>query len=211
MTLYIITVFVALCAGIAISVYTFGTGGKRKRIFQDIYFSVEETDGVGIMYTKTGEYSAVLKIENPVQKFSADTDSYYEFTRLFTALAQTLGEGYALHKQDIFVRKQFENQTDGTHEFLSSSYFRYFEGRSYTDSLCYLTITQEAKKSRLFSFDNKKWRDFLIKIRKVHDQLHDSGVQAKFLNKAEASEYVDRYFAMNFKDRIVSMLSLIHI
>ena len=205
MTLYIITVFVALCAGIAISVYTFGTGGKRKRIFQDIYFSVEETDGVGIMYTKTGEYSAVLKIENPVQKFSADTDSYYEFTRLFTALAQTLGEGYALHKQDIFVRKQFENQTDGTHEFLSSSYFRYFEGRSYTDSLCYLTITQEAKKSRLFSFDNKKWRDFLIKIRKVHDQLHDSGVQAKFLNKAEASEYVDRYFAMNFKDRIVSM------
>ena len=205
MTLYIITVFAALCAGIAISVYTFGTGGKRKRIFQDIYFSVEETDGVGIMYTKTGEYSAVLKIENPVQKFSADTDSYYEFTRLFTALAQTLGEGYALHKQDIFVRKQFENQTDGAHEFLSSSYFRYFEGRSYTDSLCYLTITQEAKKSRLFSFDNKKWRDFLIKIRKVHDQLHDSGVQAKFLNKAEASEYVDRYFAMNFKDRIVSM------
>lgn len=92
MTLYIITVFVALCAGIAISVYTFGTGGKRKRIFQDIYFSVEETDGIGIMYTKTGEYSAVLKIENPVQKFSADTDSYYEFTRLFTALAQTLGK-----------------------------------------------------------------------------------------------------------------------
>ena len=71
--------------------------------------------------------------------------------------------------------------------------------------MCYLTITQEAKKSRLFSFDNKKWRDFLVKIRKVHDQLHDAGVQAKFLNKAEASEYVDRYFAMNFKDRIVSM------
>ncbi|EJW0685018.1 hypothetical protein N8K20_004583, partial [Escherichia coli] len=67
------------------------------------------------------------------------------------------------------------------------------------------TITQEAKKSRLFSFDNKKWRDFLVKIRKVHDQLHDSGVQARFLNKAEASEYVDRYFAMNFKDRTVSM------
>ena len=44
-----------------------------------------------------------------------------------------------------------------------------------------------------------------MKIRKVHDQLHDSGVQARFLNKAEASEYVDRYFAMNFKDRTVSM------
>ena len=205
MTLYIILCFVALCAGMALSVYAFGTGGKRKRIFQDIYFSAEETDGVGVLYTKTGEYSAVLKIENPVQKYSADIDSYYDFTHLFTALAQTLGEGYAIHKQDIFVRKQFASEPTDGQEFLSSSYFRYFKGRPYTDSLCYLTITQEAKKSRLFSFDSKKWRDFLVKIRKVHDQLRDGGVQARFLNKAEASEYVDRYFAMNFKDRTVSM------
>ena len=55
----------------AVAVYAFGTGGKRKRIFQDIYFSAEETDGVGVLYTKTGEYSAVLKIENPVQKYSS--------------------------------------------------------------------------------------------------------------------------------------------
>ena len=166
---------------------------------------MQETDGVGVLYTKTGEYSAVLKIENPVQKYSADIDSYYDFTHLFTALAQTLGEGYAIHKQDIFVRKQFASEPTDGQEFLSSSYFRYFKGRPYTDSLCYLTITQEAKKSRLFSFDSKKWRDFLVKIRKVHDQLRDGGVQARFLNKAEASEYVDRYFAMNFKDRTVSM------
>ena len=192
----------------ALSVYTFGTGGKRKHIFQNIYFSVEDTDGVGVLYTKTGEYSAVLKIENPVQKYSADIDSYYDFTHLFSALAQTLGEGYALHKQDIFVRKQFANEPEHNQEFLSASYFRYFNGRPYTDSLCYLTITQEAKKSRLFSYDSKKWRDFLVKIYKVRDLLRDSGVQVKFLNKAEASEYVDRYFAMNFKDRMVSMTNV---
>ncbi|MBQ8360423.1 MAG: ATPase, partial [Bacteroidaceae bacterium] len=29
----------------AISVYAFGTGGKRKKIFQDIYFSVENNHG----------------------------------------------------------------------------------------------------------------------------------------------------------------------
>ena len=205
MTLYIILLFITLCAGMVVSVYAFGTGGKRKRIFQDIYFSVEETNGVGVLYTKTGEYSAVLKIENPVQKYCANIDNYYEYTHLFTAIAQTLGEGYAIHKQDIFMRKQFEDGTGDGREFLSSAYFRYFKGRNYTDSVCYLTITQEAKKSRLFSYDGKQWRDFLVKIRKVHDQLRDGGVQAKFLNKAEASEYVDRYFAMNFKDRIVSM------
>ena len=189
----------------AVSVYAFGTGGKRKRIFRDIYFTVEETDGIGVLYTKTGEYSAVLKIENPVQKYSADINGFYDFTHLFSSLALTLGEGYAIHKQDIFVRKRFEQETESNREFLSESYFRYFKGRPYTDSLCYLTITQEAKKSRLFSFDNRKWRDFLVKVRKVHDQLRDSGVQARFLNKTEASEYVDRYFAMNFKDRTVSM------
>lgn len=194
-----------LVRGHALSVCAFGTGGKRKHIFRDIYFSVEDTDGIGVLYTKTGEYSAVLKIENPVQKYCADIDSYYEFTQLFTALAQTLGEGYALHKQDIFVRRRFAEETGGDREFLSEAYFRYFEGRPYTDSMCYLTVTQEAKKSRLFSYDGKKWRDFLVKIRKVHDQLRDGGVQARFLNKAEASEYVDRYFAMDFKNRIVSM------
>ena len=208
MTLYIILFFIALCTGMALSVYTFGTGGKRKHIFQNIYFSVEDTDGVGVLYTKTGEYSAVLKIENPVQKYSADIDSYYDFTHLFSALAQTLSEGYALHKQDIFVRKQFANEPEHNQEFLSASYFRYFNGRPYTDSLCYLTITQEAKKSRLFSYDSKKWRDFLVKIYKVRDLLRDSGVQVKFLNKAEASEYVDRYFAMNFEDRMVSMTNV---
>lgn len=189
----------------AVSVYAFGTGGKRKRIFQDIYFSVEEADGIGVIYTKTGEYSAVLKLENPVQKYCANIDSYYEFTQLFTAIAQTLGEGYAIHKQDIFIRKKFTEESDENREFLSTSYFRYFNGRPYTDSECYLTITQEIKKSRLFSFDGKKWRDFLVKIRKVHDQLRDAGVQVRFLNRQEVNEYVDRYFAMNFRDKVVSM------
>lgn len=205
MTLYIILIFSAICVGMAISVRAFGTGGKRKRIFQDIYFSIEEVDGIGVLYTKTGEYSAVLKMENPVQKYSANIEAYYEFTHLFAALAQTLGEGYALHKQDVFVRKAFREETGGNHEYLSESYFRYFNGRPYTDSICYLTVTQENKKSRLMSFDSKKWRDFLVKIRKVQDQLRDAGVKSRFLGKAEASEYVDRFFSMNFRDKVVSM------
>ena len=205
MVLYVILFFVATCIGMAISVYAFGTGGKRKKIFQDIYFSVEDTDGIGVLYTKTGEYSAILRMENPVQKYSANIDSYYEFTNLFAAIAQTLGEGYALHKQDIFTRKQFKDESGKGHEFLSESYFRYFNGREYTDSMTYLTITQENKKSRLMSFDSKKWRDFLVKIRKVQDQLKDAGIKSEFLNKQEASVYVDRFFAMNFRDKTVSM------
>lgn len=205
MIIYVIIAFVAILIGMAISVSAFGTGGKRKKIFQDIYFSVEDVDGIGVLYTKTGEYSAILKMENPVQKYSANIDSYYEFNHLVTALAQTLGEGYAIHKQDVFVRKQFQDESNDNHEFLSESYFKYFNGRSYTDSQTYLIITQENKKSRIFSFDNKKWRDFMVKIRKVKDQLKDSGVEASYLDGNTAREYVDRYFSMNFNDKTVSM------
>ena len=205
MTLYVIITFVAILIGMAISVSAFGTGGKRKKVFQDIYFSVEDVDGVGVLYTKTGEYSAILKMENPVQKYSANIDSYYEFNHLMTSLAQTLGEGYAIHKQDVFVRKHFHDESNDNHEFLSESYFKYFTGRSYTDSQTYLVITQENKKGRIFSFDSKKWRDFVVKIRKVKDQLKDSGVSASYLDGNAARDYVDRFFAMNFRDKTVSM------
>lgn len=205
MIIYVIIAFVAILIGMAISVSAFGTGGRRKKIFQDIYFSVEDVDGIGVLYTKTGEYSAILKMENPVQKYSANIDCYYEFNHLVTALAQTLGEGYAIHKQDVFVRKQFQDESNDNHEFLSESYFKYFNGRSYTDSQTYLIITQENKKSRIFSFDSKKWRDFMVKIRKVKDQLKDSGVEASYLDGNTAREYVDRYFSMNFNDKTVSM------
>ena len=205
MTLYIIITFIAILIGMAISVYAFGTGSKRKKIFQDIYFTVEEVDGMGILYTKTGEYSAVIKMENPVQKYSANIDAYYEYTNLFSSIVLTLGEGYAIHKQDVFCKKKFIDETGNNHEYLSDSYFKYFTGREYTDTFTYLVITQECKKSKLLSYDSRKWKDFLVKVRKVQDQLKDANIKANFLNKKEASLYVDRYFAMNFSEKTVSM------
>lgn len=204
MTIYVIIICLAICLGMAVSVWAFGTGGKRSRVFHDIYFTIEETDGIGVVYTKTGEISAILKMENPVAKFGGNIDAYYEYTKLFAAICATLGEDYAIHKQDIFTRKGFADEDGENREFLSSSYFEYFKGRRYTDSLTYLTITQECKKSRLFSYDSKKWRDFLVKIRKVADQLRDAGIKTQFLNKIEASDVVDRFFAMDFANKRIS-------
>ena len=205
MTLYVILFFVALLIGMAVSVYAFGTGSKRAKIFKEIYYSIEEVDGIGILYTKTGEYSATLRFKNPCQKYCANIDSYYEFAHLMTALAQTLGEGYAMHKQDVFTRKGFSEDDEQKREFLSDAYFRYFKGREYTDGYTYLTITQENKKSKLMSYDPKKWNDFLSKLRKVKDRLRDAGIDAEWLNKEKASDFVDRFFALNFSDKVVSM------
>ena len=208
MVLYVILMFVAILVGMAVSVFAFGTGGKRSRVFQDIYFTVEEVDGIGILYTKNGDYSAVLEMENPVLKYSANIDAYYGFTSLLNSLTQTLGEGYALHKQDIFCRRRFHHGVKGSGEFLSASYFRYFEGREYTDARTYLVITQESRGSKLFSYDARKWRDFMVKAVKVRDQLRDAGIACSFLGKREASDYVDRYFALDFTSPTVSMTGL---
>ncbi len=205
MTWYVIIFFAAVLIGMAISVAAFGTGGKRKRVFRDIYFSVEGNDGIGVIYTKTGEYSAILEIENPVQKYSADADCYYDFCHLFSAVVQTLGEGYAIHKQDVFSRRGFVQADAKEKEFLSRSYFSYFEGRPYTDTRTCLVITQESKKGKLYSFDLKKWKDFLVKIRKVKDQLRDGGMKVRFLTADECDSYVDRYFTLDFNSPVVTM------
>ena len=205
MIVYAVIIFVAVCIGMAISVYAFGTGSKRAKIFKEISFSVEDIDGVGVLYTKTGEFSAILAMQNPVQKYCADINEYGSFSNLMTSLMATLGEGYAIHKQDILTRKNFHSCDEGNKEFLSRSYFKYFEGREYKDCTTYITITQENKKSRLFSYDGKKWKDFLVKVGKVRDQLRDRGINSKFLTAKEAKFFVDQYLSQDYTSEHVSL------
>ena len=208
----VILVFVSILSGMALSIWAFGTGSKRAKIFEDIYFSVEDVENKGIIYTKKGDYSAVLEMENPIKKYSADTDSYYDFTTLMASVIQVLGEGYALHKQDVFVRKNFDmsrvaakKKKGSKRAFLSEAYFRFFNGREYTEATTYLVITQKGKKGGIHTYDNSKWRDFLVKIQKVFDRLKSGEVNCRFLTAAECKEYADRFFAFDFKNKNISM------
>jgi len=204
MTLYVIIAFVCILIGMAISVYAFGTGSKRAKIFKEIYYSIEDIDGIGVLYSKTGEYSAILKIQNPVQKFCANIDNYY-YSSLMAALMATLGEGYAFHKQDVFTRKKYKAEEESNKEFLSESYFRYFSGREYTDCTTYITITQENKKSRLMSYDNRKWNDFLVKINKIKDLLKDRQIPQRFLTKEEVKDFTNRFLVQDYTCENISL------
>ena len=208
----VILIFVSILSGMALSIWAFGTGSKRAKIFEDIYFSVEDVEQKGVIYTKKGDYSAVLKMENPIKKYSADTDSYYDFTTLMASVIQVLGEGYALHKQDVFVRKNFDmsrvaakKKKGSKKAFLSEAYFRFFNGREYTEATTYLVITQKGKKGGIHTYDNSKWRDFLVKIQKVSDRLKSGEINCRFLSAAECKEYADRFFAFDFKNKNISM------
>lgn len=209
--LIVVLIFVSILVGMAVSVGVFGTGGKRAKIFEDIYFSVEDVNGAGIIYTKKGDYSAVLQMENPVKKYSADAESYYDFTTLMASVLQLLGDGYAIHKQDIFVRKKFDMNSivkrseDAKKRFLSDAYFRFFNGRTYTQSITYIIITQKGKSGGLSTYDNNKWRDFLVKIQKVADRLKSEQISCRFLKAKECREYANRFFAMDFTNDTVSM------
>lgn len=209
---FVVFAFVAILSGMALSVWAFGTGGKRAKIFDDIYFSVEDVDDKGVIYTKKGDYSAVLKMDNPIKKYSADTDSYYAFTSLMASVIQVLGEGYALHKQDIFVKQNFDmskivGKKEGkiSNNFLAEAYFRFFNGRPYTAASTYLVITQKGKSGGIHTYDSSKWRDFLVKIQKVSDRLKSGEVRCRFLSASECREYADRFFAFDFKNATVSM------
>ena len=121
------------------------------------------------------------------------------------ALMATLGEGYSLHKQDVFTKRKYKAEDEGNKEFLSKSYFKYFRGREYTDCTTYITITQENKKSRLMSYDNRKWNDFLVKINKVRDLLKDRQIPQRFLTVEEVKDFVNRYLVQDYTSENISL------
>lgn len=51
-TLIVILVFTSILLGIYISIKAFGTGSKRAKVFEDIYFSFEDVNEIGVVYTK---------------------------------------------------------------------------------------------------------------------------------------------------------------
>ena len=210
-TIIVILVFASVLLGMYLSIKAFGTGSKRAKMFDNIYFSFEDVNETGIIYTKKGDYSAILKMDNPVRKYSADTEGYYEFTSLLASILQVLGEGYAIHKQDIFVRKNFNmssiavKDADIKKHFLSDAYFKFFNGRPYIDSETYLTITKRGRTGGLKTYDADKWRDFQVKIQKVYDRLKSENIDCRFLNSEECQRYTERFFAVDFKHDIVSM------
>lgn len=207
----VIIAVVCVLIGMFISVKAFGTGTKKAKAFEEIYFSFEDDEGKGIVYTKKGDYSAILRITNPVRKYSADTEGYYKFTHILETILQTLGEGYAIQKQDIFTRCNFDmskisnNATDSRKRFLSDSYFKFFNGRSYIALESYFVITRKGRKSGFKGYDPAKYKDFLVKTTKVYDRFISEGIECSFLTSKDCQDYIDRYFAVNFKDDIVSM------
>lgn len=154
----------------------------RKNTLDGLFTGIEDiTDARGrvvntVLYSKAGNYSSIFEIENPVQQYCTDADQYYAFMNVLDHILQTLGEGYALQKQDIFCRQAYHHDITPDMEFLTQSYFKYYEGRPYTEIRTFIIITQETRKSTFVAYDPKKWAEFNNKVQKVKDILEEKGL-----------------------------------
>ena len=162
---------------------------NRKRAFEGLYSQLEETDGHAVLFSARGEPSVIFEMANPVQQLCTDSEQYLRFQDVLSNLVQTLGEGYALQKQDIFCRQAYHHDVPRDAEFLTRSYFRYFEGREFTEIRTYLIITQEAQRGQFVQYDPKKWAEFHSKVAKAEDILNERHIRHRRLAKEEVDEY----------------------
>ena len=145
-------------------------GKKKERPFDKLYAELEDIkDARGnlmntVLFSKNGNWSVIIEIENPVQQYCTDADLYYGYADILSNIIQTLGEGYCLQKQDIFCRQGYDHEVNADMSFLYQSYFRYFKGREYTNIRTFLIITQEFKQSSFVKYDPKAWLDFHSKV-----------------------------------------------
>lgn len=177
----------------------------KKRIFDGLYAQLEETDGNVVLFSAKGEPSVIFEITNPVQQLCTDAEQYMLFQDVLSNVVQTLGEGYALQKQDVLCKQSYHHEVPEDAEFLTKSYFRYFEGREFTEIRTYLILTQEVQRSQFVQYDPKTWLDFHTKVSKVDDILTERGIRHRKLSKAEADEYCHRFMAFRFRHGAFSM------
>ena len=186
----------------------------RKNTLDGLFTGIEDiTDTRGrvvntVLYSQQGNCSSIIETENPVPQYCADADRYYAFMNVLDQILQTLGEGYALQKQDIFCRQAYHHDITPGMEFLTESYFRYYEGRPYTEIRTFLIITQETRKSTFVAYDPKKWAEFNNKVHKVVDILEEKGLRHHLLNRQEADEYLHRFMAFDFRKGPFGMTNL---
>ena len=184
---------------------------RKERPFDKLYAELEEIkDARGevmntILFSKNGNWSVIIEIENPIQQYCTDAELYYSYADILSNIIQTLGEGYCIQKQDVFCKQGYNHAITDDMSFLYKSYFNYFKGRDYTNIRTFLIITQEFKQSSFVKYDPKAWLDFHSKVGKVINILSEKNIPHYKLNKKEVAEYVHRFLAFDFKPQPFSL------
>jgi conjugation system TraG family ATPase len=177
---------------------------KKRNEFKLPYLGIEDQiNGFYCLFNLKGDFGVILKLDNPVLQYSADSSKYNSFHQLYTNLIKILGEGHLIQKQDIFSRKTYSEKF--SKEYLQQKYDDHFQGRQYTSLNTFLVITKRAKGR----YNLKSVNDFIQTLGKVTDLFERSGIKVEALSRIETDRYVKRILSMNFHEEKIVLDNLL--
>lgn len=173
-----------------------------KTTFEFPYAGVDKSGEFHLLIGACGEYSVIIKMVNPVIRYSAYPGGYDEFHNVIINIVKVLGDSYLLQKQDIISRGTYK--AGKATEYLQQKYNEHFEGRECLALTTYLTITRRIKKGAFYVYDPKVLLDFRQAVGKVLDII-PAGV---VLKENEINRLMLQMLAMDFQSSQISINNL---
>lgn len=171
---------------------------SAKQIFKLPFIGVDKSNEYHLLIGAGGECSVIIRLYNPVLRYSAAPAAYDEFHHLLINIVKILGDGYILQKQDVFTQLTYPNRP--ATEYLQQQYNAHFAGRAYLQVSTYLTITRQVKKGAFYVYDKKVLRNMLQAIGKVLDILTAAKTAPRVLEEKAINTLLIRMLNMNFGD-----------
>src|SRR5699024_1756885 len=174
--------------------------------------AAENGEDIPVLYSNDGAMSVILKIDNLATEYCANEDYYRFYHYVFGQIVKLLGDGFIIQKTDIISQAEYRGKkaNNGDHDYLTTKYFDFFNGRTYKGINTFLTLTKESsKKSNLFSANGgTSIKDFLLKVNKVLDTISNNNLSYLVLSKAEIKRLFHRFEAFNFGDSTFSFCNI---
>lgn len=177
-----------------------------KKYFKMPYAGVDISGDEHLLIGENSEYSVIIRLVNPVVRFSASPAAYDEYHALITAVIRLLGDSCILQKHDVISRSAYPDKP--AEEYLQKKYNEHFAGRPFSRVLTYLTITRQVKKGAFYTFDVKALSEFRQMVSKVVAVLAAAKTAPVLLNEKEINLFVLQVLGMNFSDGPIALNNL---
>lgn len=188
-------------------------------------FPIFSIDSSGIVLNKNADLSVIFKITYP-EVFCTSENNYMTMLDSIAQAVKSLGEGYIIHKQDLFLEETYKIEQIETDIILQKNE-EVFQGRTFINHLSYLIVTlpntdpltRDSSQASLFrkfyinsNLLKKGMTDvFLSKIRSFQSTISQSKLlTAELATKNEILGTVDKpgilqnYFSLSFTDKALS-------
>lgn len=167
---------------------------SNKKVFHSPYLGIDDQQ---VLFNQNGDYSVVIKFDNPVLQYAADETAYQLYHQLVDNVISILGPGHTIQKLDVFISKTYHNPNNK--DFLTQAYYQHFKGRTYIDHCTYCIITKSEKKSRLFSSDRKAYQDFKNKVSKINQVFQSARCSPHILRENELKVLIKQVLTFHFQ------------